>query len=103
MDHGSTIGPIKGIDCKIDEMVNKIALGGANAILGHVKIPLHAHKGYGPDIGLILHLSGLTSLNTDANYKVLINTVLEAVRFGSDGVSLHIRSNKKIRIIKFWS
>jgi len=95
LDHGLTVGPIKGIDCNMGEMVNKIALGGANAVLGHVGIPLHAHRGYGPDIGLILHLSGSTSLSPDANYKVLINTVLEAVKFGSDGVSLHINIGTK--------
>lgn len=76
MDHGLTVGPIKGIDCEIGEMVNKIALGGANAVLGHVGIPLHAHRGYGPDIGLILHLSGSTSLSPDVNYKVLIKCKL---------------------------
>ncbi|MFX1286903.1 MAG: 2-amino-3,7-dideoxy-D-threo-hept-6-ulosonate synthase [Promethearchaeota archaeon] len=90
MDHGLTDGPIKGIEKNLGEMVNKIALGGANAVLGHVGIPLYAHRGYGPDIGLILHLSGSTSLSPDANYKVLVNTVLEAVRFGADGVSIHI-------------
>jgi len=70
MDHGLTVGPIKGIDCEIGEMVNKIALGGANAVLGHVGIPLHAHRGYGPDIGLILHLSGSTSLSPDAGQNI---------------------------------
>ncbi len=95
MDHGLTVGPIKGIEKKIGEMVNKIALGGANAVLGHVGIPLYAHRGYGPDIGLILHLSGSTSLSPDSNYKVLVNTVLEAVKFGADGVSIHINIGTK--------
>ncbi|MGB5910487.1 MAG: 2-amino-3,7-dideoxy-D-threo-hept-6-ulosonate synthase [Promethearchaeia archaeon] len=90
MDHGLTDGPIKGIEKNLGDIVNKIALGGANAVLGHVGIPLYAHRGYGPDIGLILHLSGSTSLSPDANYKVLVNTVLEAVKFGADGVSIHI-------------
>ena len=54
MDHGLTVGPIKGIENNLGEMVNKIALGGANAVLGHIGIPLYAHRGYGPDIGLIL-------------------------------------------------
>lgn len=72
------------------EVVNKIALGGANAVLGHTGIPLYAHRGYGPDIGLILHLSGSTSLSPTTNYKVLVNTVLEAVKMGADGVSVHI-------------
>jgi fructose-bisphosphate aldolase/2-amino-3,7-dideoxy-D-threo-hept-6-ulosonate synthase len=95
MDHGLTVGPIKGIEKNLGEMVNKIALGGANAVLGHIGIPLYAHRGYGPDIGLILHLSGSTSLSPDANYKVLVNNVLEAVKLGADGVSLHINIGTK--------
>ncbi|MFW9988350.1 MAG: fructose-bisphosphate aldolase, partial [Candidatus Odinarchaeota archaeon] len=90
MDHGLTLGPIKGIDKDLGEIVNKVALGGANAVLGHVGIPLYAHRGYGPDIGLILQLSGSTALSPDSNYKVLVNSVLEAVKFGADGVSIHI-------------
>jgi fructose-bisphosphate aldolase/2-amino-3,7-dideoxy-D-threo-hept-6-ulosonate synthase len=95
MDHGLTEGPIKGIDRNLGDIVNKVALGGANAVLGHVGIPLYAHRGYGPDIGLILHLSGSTSLSPDANYKVLVNDVLEAVKLGADGVSLHINIGTK--------
>ena len=95
MDHGLTVGPIKGIEKDLGEIVNKVALGGANAVLGHIGIPLYAHRGYGPDIGLILHLSGSTSLSLDSNYKVLVNTVLEAVKLGADGVSLHINVGTK--------
>lgn len=95
MDHGLTVGPIKGIEKDLGKVVNKIALGGANAVLGHVGIPLYAHRGYGPDIGLILHLSGSTSLSPESNYKVLVNNVLEAVKFGADGVSLHINIGTK--------
>jgi len=95
MDHGLTLGPIKGIERNLGEMVNKIALGGANAVLGHIGIPLYGHRGYGPDIGLILHLSGSTSLSPESNYKVLINNVLEAVKLGADGVSLHINIGTK--------
>ncbi|MFW9879669.1 MAG: 2-amino-3,7-dideoxy-D-threo-hept-6-ulosonate synthase [Candidatus Thorarchaeota archaeon] len=95
MDHGLTVGPIKGIEKDLGEIVNKVALGGANAVIGHVGIPLYAHRGYGPDIGLILHLSGSTSLSPDSNYKVLVNTVLEAVKFGADGVSIHINIGTK--------
>jgi fructose-bisphosphate aldolase/2-amino-3,7-dideoxy-D-threo-hept-6-ulosonate synthase len=95
MDHGLTVGPIKGIENNLGDIVNKIALGGANAVLGHIGIPLYAHRGYGPDIGLILHLSGSTSLSPEANYKVLVNTVLEAVKLGADGVSLHINIGTK--------
>ncbi len=95
MDHGLTLGPIKGLDKGLGEIVNKVALGGANAVLGHVGIPLYAHRGYGPDIGLILHLSGSTALSPDSNYKILVNSVLEAVKFGADGVSIHINIGTK--------
>jgi len=95
MDHGLTVGPIKGIEKDLGEIVNKIALGGANAVLGHIGIPLYAHRGYGPDIGLILHLSGSTSISPESNYKVLVNTVLEAVKLGADGVSIHINIGTK--------
>ena len=95
MDHGLTVGPIKGIKRNLGEMVNKIALGGANAVLGHIGIPLYAHRRYGPDIGLILHLSGSTSLSPKLNYKVLVNNVLDAVKLGADGVSLHINIGTK--------
>jgi len=95
MDHGLTLGPIKGIERNLGEIVNKVALGGANAVLGHVGIPLYGHRGYGPDIGLILHLSGSTSLSPESNYKVLVNNVLEAVKLGADGVSLHINIGTK--------
>ncbi len=95
MDLGLTVGPIIGIEKDLGDIVNKVALGGANAIIGHVGIPLYAHRGYGPDIGLILHLSGSTALSPDSNYKVLVNTVLEAVKFGADGVSIHINIGTK--------
>ncbi|MHA1270085.1 MAG: 2-amino-3,7-dideoxy-D-threo-hept-6-ulosonate synthase [Candidatus Helarchaeota archaeon] len=91
MDHGLTVGPIKGLNP--DEMaktVNEVAWGGANAVLGHVGLPLYGHRGYGPDIGLIIHLSGATILSPNPNKKVLINTVEDAIKFGADAVSIHV-------------
>ena len=38
MDHGVTLGPIKGI-IDMRDMVNEIAEGGANAVLGHIGLP----------------------------------------------------------------
>jgi len=91
MDHGLTVGPIKGLNP--DEMaktVNEVALGGANAVLGHVGLPLYGHRGYGPDIGLIIHLSGATILSPNPNKKVLVCTVEDAIKFGADAVSIHV-------------
>ena len=89
MDHGVTVGPIHGIE-NMGEMVNAMAEGGANAVLGHLGLPLYGHRHYGKDIGLILHLSGSTVWSPDPNAKTLVNTVENALRQGADGVSVHI-------------
>ncbi|OLS13866.1 MAG: fructose-bisphosphate aldolase [Promethearchaeota archaeon CR_4] len=89
MDHGLTVGPIKGLE-DTGKMVNMVAEGGANAVLGHIGLPLYGHRGYGRDIGLILHLSGSTSLSPNPNFKVLVNDVEEAIKIGADAVSIHI-------------
>jgi len=89
MDHGVTLGPIKGI-IDMRDMVNEISEGGANAVLGHIGLPLHGHRKHGRDVGLILHLSGSTVWAPDPNTKVLVNTVEMALRIGADAVSVHI-------------
>ena len=66
MDHGVSSGPIKGI-INMDETVESISQGGANAILMHKGIVGLGHRGYGKDIGLIVHLSASTSLSPDPN------------------------------------
>lgn len=89
MDHGVSSGPIKGL-IDLTASVNSVADGGANAVIGHVGLPLHGHRHRGKDIGLILHLSASTSLGPDPNHKVLVNTVQQALKMGADGVSVHI-------------
>ena len=64
MDHGVSSGPIKGI-IDMDKTVESISRGGANAILMHKGIVAQGHRGYGNDIGLIVHLSASTSLSPD--------------------------------------
>ncbi len=89
MDHGVTVGPIVGL-INMGDTVDRVAEGGANAVVGHLGLPLHGHRKYGKDIGLILHLSASTSLSPDPNNKVLVNTVQNALKMGADGVSVHI-------------
>jgi fructose-bisphosphate aldolase / 2-amino-3,7-dideoxy-D-threo-hept-6-ulosonate synthase len=89
MDHGITVGPIPGL-IDLPSAVDKVAEGGANAVLGHMGLPLHGHRGYGRDIGLIIHLSASTSLGPDPNHKVLVTEVEDAIRIGADAVSIHI-------------
>jgi len=89
MDHGVSVGPIAGL-VSMPEAVNKVAEGGANAVILHKGVVRYGHRGYGKDIGLIIHLSGSTTYSPDPNNKVLVTTVKEAVQLGADCVSVHI-------------
>lgn len=89
MDHGISMGPIKGIE-NLTDMVNRVADGGANAVLLQKGMAKHGHRGYGRDIGLIIHMSASTSLGPDPNDKVKVCTVEEAIKMGADAVSVHI-------------
>ncbi|OFV66425.1 MAG: fructose-bisphosphate aldolase [Candidatus Syntrophoarchaeum butanivorans] len=89
MDHGISIGPTKGL-LKMADTINRIAEGGANAVLLHKGMVKHGYRGYGRDIGLILHVSASTSLAPDPNEKVTVCEVEEAIRLGADAVSIHV-------------
>lgn len=89
MDHGVTVGPIEGL-ADMRMAVGNVVNGGANAILMHKGIVRAGHRGTGKDVGLIIHLSGGTSLSPDPNAKELVCTVEEAVKLGADAVSIHI-------------
>ena len=89
MDHGVTVGPIEGL-ADMRDAVSKVVAGGANAILMHKGIVRAGHRGRGRDVGLIIHLSGGTSLSPDPNAKELVCTVEEAIKLGADAVSVHI-------------
>jgi len=89
MDHGVTVGPIAGL-ADMRTTVSQVVTGGANAILMHKGMVRAGHRGTGRDVGLIIHLSGGTSLSPDPNAKELVCTVEEAVKLGADAVSVHI-------------
>ena len=90
MDHGLTIGSVKGIE-DMATMVDKVAQGGANAVLMHSGMIRAGHREEGSkDIGLIVHLSGATALSPYPNRKVLVCSVERALKMGADGVSIHL-------------
>ncbi len=89
MDHGVTVGPIEGL-ADMRSAVSKVVAGGANAILMHKGIVSAGHRGTGRDVGLIIHLSGGTSMSPDPNAKELVCSVEEALKLGADAVSIHI-------------
>jgi len=89
LDHGITLGPVKGLH-DMRETVNLVAEGGANAVLLHKGIIRAGYRGYGRDIGLVMHLSGSTALGPDPDNKVSVAEVEEAIKLGADAVSIHI-------------
>lgn len=89
MDHGVSCGPIAGLE-NMATAVNEVAEGGANAVLGHKGLVRGGHRKSGRDVGLILHLSSSTDLSPLENRKTLTASVEDAIRFGADGVSIHI-------------
>jgi class I fructose-bisphosphate aldolase len=89
MDHGVSTGPIPGI-IDMKEAVAKVANGGANAVVVHKGIVASGHRQSGVDIGMIIHLSGSTSLSPHPHAKTLVCTVEEAIKLGADAVSVHV-------------
>jgi predicted phospho-2-dehydro-3-deoxyheptonate aldolase len=92
MDHGLTNGPIRGLDT-IYDTIEKIDKGGVTAILVHKGIIRNLNNL--PRAGIIMHLSGSTSLSLTPNKKVRVAGVEEAIRLGADAVSVHINIGAK--------
>jgi len=86
MDHGVTIGPVKGIEC-MNDTVSQLLRGGVDAILVHKGIAKCVDNG---NAGLIIMLSAMSNLNPNLNNKVQVCTVQEAIRLGADAVSVHV-------------
>ncbi len=89
LDHGVTVGPIFGL-VDLRDTVDKVADGGANAVLMHKGLPRRSHRGHGRDVGLIIHLSASTNLSPFPNAKTLVGGVEDAIRLGADAVSVHV-------------
>jgi predicted phospho-2-dehydro-3-deoxyheptonate aldolase len=86
MDHGVTMGPVTGL-VDMQEIVNKLVVGGTDAIVVHKGIAKTTHL---HGLGLITHLSASTGLSPDPDWKVQVTSVLQAIRLGTDGVSIHV-------------
>jgi fructose-bisphosphate aldolase/2-amino-3,7-dideoxy-D-threo-hept-6-ulosonate synthase len=86
MDHGVSLGPIQGIT-NMQKIIDQLLKGGVDAVVLHKGI---AQRVDTENAGLIVHLSAISSLSPNANNKVQVGTVQEAVRIGADAVSVHI-------------
>jgi predicted phospho-2-dehydro-3-deoxyheptonate aldolase len=86
MDHGVTIGPVQGIT-NMQKITEQLIEANVDAIL--------VHKGIAKCIdldgtGLIVMLSGASTLGPNPNGKVQVCSVGEALRLGADAVSVHV-------------
>ena len=86
MDHGITVGPIRGLE-NMQETVSNVVKGGTDAVLFHKGIAKHVDT---LGSGLIIHVSASTKVGSKPNLKVDVCTVQEAIALGADAVSTHI-------------
>ena len=92
MDHGITNGPVKGLE-NVHDLIYKCENSGLTSILINKGILKSLPKPL--NIGIICHLSASTSIGQFPNKKVLMGSVEETIRLGSDAVSLHINIGAK--------
>jgi fructose-bisphosphate aldolase/2-amino-3,7-dideoxy-D-threo-hept-6-ulosonate synthase len=88
MDHGITLGAVKGL-VDIESTIDAVTSGGADAILTQKGVAPRVHDNKN-DAGYIVHLNGSTSIGPDEMDKRPTGTVTEAIRAGADAVSFHI-------------
>jgi fructose-bisphosphate aldolase/2-amino-3,7-dideoxy-D-threo-hept-6-ulosonate synthase len=88
MDHGITMGAVKGLK-EIESTIDAVTRGGADAVLTQKGIAPRVHENKN-GAGYVVHLNASTTIGPDEQDKRLTGTVEEAVRAGADAVSFHI-------------
>ena len=88
MDHGITLGAVKGLK-DIESTIDAVTRGGADAVLTQKGIAPRVHENRN-GAGYIVHVNGSTAIGPDEMDKRPTGTVEDAVRAGADAVSFHI-------------
>ncbi|MDG5775054.1 2-amino-3,7-dideoxy-D-threo-hept-6-ulosonate synthase [Haloarculaceae archaeon H-GB2-1] len=88
MDHGLTLGAVKGLK-DLEGTVDAITRGGADSVLTQRGVAERVHPNKN-DKGYIVHLNGSTDIGPDENDKRMTGTVEDAIRAGADAVSFHM-------------
>lgn len=89
LDHSLSTGPIAAIN-QLDSILRALAEFGADAVILHKGRARFLPPSVVRRVGLIVHLNGSTAHAPDADEKVILTDVEEALRMGADGVSVHI-------------
>ncbi|WP_051162912.1 2-amino-3,7-dideoxy-D-threo-hept-6-ulosonate synthase [Nocardia transvalensis] len=88
LDHSFSTGPITSAT-EFDRLLRAVDAANADAVIlhrGRAKTTVPAASG----LGLILHVSGSTSLGLSADEKVAVGCVEDALRLGADALSVHL-------------
>ena len=88
MDHGITLGPVKGL-VDLESTVDAITRGGADAVLTQKGVASRVHPNKNGK-GYIAHLNGSSVIGPDEEDKRQTGTTEAALRAGADAVSFHI-------------
>jgi fructose-bisphosphate aldolase/2-amino-3,7-dideoxy-D-threo-hept-6-ulosonate synthase len=88
MDHGLTLGAVRGL-ADIESTIDAVTRAGADAVLTQKGIAPRVHDNKN-DAGYIVHLNGSTTIGPDERDKRTTGTVEDAIRAGADAVSLHL-------------
>jgi fructose-bisphosphate aldolase/2-amino-3,7-dideoxy-D-threo-hept-6-ulosonate synthase len=88
MDHGITLGAVRGL-VNLESTVDAVTRGGADAVLTQRGVADRVHPNRN-GAGYIVHLNGSTEIGPDEMDKRPTGTVEDAIRAGADAVSFHI-------------
>ena len=95
MDHGVTMGMIKGLE-NMNETFKETLFSGVDSVVLHRGLIKNYYKQLiRANVGIIMHLSASTNMGSLAERKVLTGSVYDAVSYGCDGVSIHVNIGSK--------
>lgn len=88
MDHGVSVGPIRGLE-NPTALVREVDQGGASGVILHKGL-VKNYVAAEPKAGLLVHISSSTDKAQDVNDKRIVASVDEVLRAGADAVSVHV-------------
>lgn len=90
LDHGLTVGPLPGIEsvAAIQQWIGHSAICGV--ILHKGMAERLSAAGLLEDLGLMIHLNGMSTLSARPDTKVALASVETALRLGADAVSFQV-------------
>lgn len=87
LDHGYSVGKSKGL-VDLNKTVQNVIEGGASCVI--VQRGMVRNLAMNNNSGLMIHVSGSTSLSSRPNYKIPTGSVKDTIKLGADGISCHV-------------